>query len=226
MKNIGEAFTFPFKDPDWVPKILLGAFFSLLSIILIGIPVIYGYYIELLQRVRNGEQNPLPEWKDVGIKFITGLKYLVTLLIYFLPMVILFVPVLFVIFISAWNGSPLQEAMSGAAMMVFLFLVAIPYSLFITLLTPIISIQFARNEWISDGLNIGGVFKYFKMFWQDTLIVVLISIGIESLASIGLIFFLVGIFVTSFYAAIVKFHLYGQISRSISGIESRAIVQQ
>ena len=53
MRDIGEAFSFPFRDPNWVSKFLIVAIFVALSILLIGIPVLYGYYLELVQRVRR-----------------------------------------------------------------------------------------------------------------------------------------------------------------------------
>ena len=56
MNTISEAFTFPFKDPNWLTKFFIGAMFVVLSFFLIGIPVLYGYCIEIQQRVRRGEQ--------------------------------------------------------------------------------------------------------------------------------------------------------------------------
>jgi hypothetical protein len=215
MTNISNAFTFPFKDPSWVTKLLIGAIFTFLSILMIGIPVLFGYYVELLQRVRRREPYPLPEWTDVGVKFITGVKYLVTLFVYYLPVVIVLAPVVFLLLVVSVTGSYLQAEIGSAAFMVIILLIVLPYSLFIALLTPIISITFATDERIGSGLRLGFVLRMFRQYWQESLISVLITLGVELLAGIGILFFVIGILITSFYASLVQFHLYGQIGQSI-----------
>ncbi len=215
MKNIGEAFTFPFKDPNWLSKFLLGGIFVLLSCLLIGIPVLFGYYIELIQRMRRNEPQPLPEWSEPGVKFITGFKFLVTLFVYYIPLVVLAVPLFIILIISAVQQSTFAGLFGGATALTVVFLVIIPYSLFITILTPVIAIRFAERESISDGLQIGTILTLFKKHWQDAVIATLITIGVGTLASLGLIFFIVGIFVTSFYASLIRFHMYGQIAQAI-----------
>ncbi len=215
MKNIPEAFTFIFKDPNWIAKVAIGAFFALLSIFLIGIPVIYGYSITLLQHVRRGEQNPLPEWKDVGVLFILGLKYLVTLFVFYLPVAIISLPVIILMFILLTQGLAPLAFIEGSIIFISLLSVIVLYSLFISLLTPIIAVQFAERERISDGLQIPKILRSFKLFWQDVLIVVALCFACDILASLGFIVFIFGVFFTSFYVTLVRFHLYGQISRDI-----------
>ena len=215
MINISEGFTYIFKDPDWIAKILLGAFFTFLSVFLIGIPVVYGYQIELIQRIRHREKYPLPEWKDVGVKFIVGLKYLATLFIYYIPLMLILIPIIFLFLLSFLHGQTILELIDSSAILIIIFLVFLPCSLIITLLTPIISIQFADRERISDGLQIGNVVNIFKKCWQDIIIIVVLCFAIDLLASIGIIFFLVGIFITAFYVSLVKFHLYGQLTLSL-----------
>jgi len=218
VKNISEAFTFIFKDPDWSIKILMGALFTFLSIFLIGIPVVYGYYIELIQRQKRGEKYPLPDWKDVGVKFILGLKYLVTLLIYYIPLMLILIPIFFMILLYLFQGMTFLEFADSSALIIIIFLAVLTYSLIIALMTPIISIQFAERESIGDGLRIGRVVNLFKQCWQDVIVVVALCFAIDLLAGIGIIFFIVGILFTSFYVSLVRFHLYGQIAISLQKI--------
>jgi len=215
MKNIGDSFSFVFKDPNWLSKLLIGAVFTFLSIFLIGIPVIYGYGISLIQRVRKGEQNPLPEWKDVGVLFILGLKYIVTLLIYYIPIVIFMLPIFILLIFSFVKSVTLMAFVQGSIIISISIFFIILYALFIMLITPLISVQFAERESISDGLQIGKVFDRFKYYWKDVLIIFVLCFMLELFASIGLIFFLIGIFFTSFYVTVVRFHLYGQIGHNI-----------
>ena len=221
MTNIGEAFSFPFKDPNWLTKFLVGAVFIILSFILIGIPVLYGYCIELVQRVRRREQFPLPEWNEPGVKFIVGAKFLIALFVYYVPLVIIMIPVVFLFILSSFHVSDFAEVLGSAALLSMIFLFVIPYSLFITWLTPIICVRFAERESIGDALQLGKVFYLFKLRWQDALVAALIAFGVEILAAVGFIFFVVGILFTNFYAHLIRFHLYGQIAQAVE--ESRSI---
>jgi hypothetical protein len=214
MKNISEAFSFPFKDPDWVSKFMLGAIFTALSVVLIGIPVLYGYYIELMQRMSKNEQYPLPEWREVGVKFIVGIKYLIVLLVYYLPMMFVLLPVIFLLIVAGVIGTSAAGALSSFAVLMSVFIIVIPYSLFIAWLTPLISIRYAERESMGDALNLAAVFGLFKFHWQDALLAAVLVFIVKLLSAIGIIFLLVGVLFTSFYASLVAFHLYGQIGQN------------
>jgi hypothetical protein len=219
MKDIGESFRFVFRDPNWFLKLFLGGVFTLLSVLLIGIPVIYGYRIELLKRVHRNEEYPLPEWKDVGILFITGLKYIVTQIIYFLPAMILILPFLGIMIYFLALGTAPDELIGTPPLLALSLLGIAVYSIFILLITPVIAIQFSSRERITDGLNVGMVMRIFKQHWQDVLIVVVLGLALDLVAFIGIFAFIVGIIFTTFYVKIVQFHLYGRIANTLSFTE-------
>jgi hypothetical protein len=213
MVDISDSFKFSFKDSDWISKYLIGCLFSLLSIFVLPIPVLYGYYIELLQKVSNNDPNPLPEWKDPGIKFLTGLKYIAVMIIYYLPLLIILVPTLaLLIIMSIWNshtGNFFESELFG----IFIILSVVPYSIFIYLLQPSITILFSIKESMRDALNIGRVIKLFKIRWEDILVVSVLTVVFDFLAVAGILFFIIGIFFTTFFVQIIRFHMYGQIGR-------------
>jgi hypothetical protein len=211
MKDIGKAFSLPFKDPSWVSKFLIAALFLLLCLIGIGIPVIVGYLIQVTQRVIRREERALPEWNDIGIKFVLGFKYCIAYLIYLIPVFLLLIPVLGLAI--AANASDAPE-MVGALTIVYVFgftLLAIPYSLLLSAILPIIAYRFALREKISDAIDLGTIFRDFRNNWQNTVVVALIAIGIQSFAFVGVIFFLVGIFFTLFYVYLVSAAMHGML---------------
>jgi hypothetical protein len=210
MNDLGKAFSFPFKDPAWVSKFVLAALFMLLAVFLVGIFILAGYLVRVTQRVMRREENVLPEWADVGVMLIVGFKFCVTYLIYLLPMLLLYVPFLIMVVMGKIvdNGASL-ETIAGLYFVVVIFLLVIPYSLVFTLLSPIIAYRFAERERISDALDIGGVFKAFTRNWQSTAVVALIGMGLSSLATIGVVFFIIGILFTIFYAYLVMAYMNG-----------------
>ncbi len=211
MKDLGKAFSFPFKDPGWVPKFLIAALFMILSLFLVGIFILAGYLIQVTQRVMRREEHPLPEWNDIGVKLIIGFKYCVVYVLYLMPIFILMIPVFVLAIIGELANS---SDVVGVIVSVYIFgfiLLTVPYSLALALMLPIISYRFAARERISDALDIGTILRLFRQHWQNTLVVALIGIGIESFAFVGIFFFFIGVLFTLFYTYLVSAHLHGQL---------------
>jgi hypothetical protein len=225
MQNLGISFTFPFKDQRWLSKFLLAALFMLLSILVVGIFFLLGYYVQVIQRVIRKDENPMPEWDEMGEKFVLGFKYFVVYLVYFIPVILLYVLFLAAVIAASLSGG--QEISTLINIMsILLVIILLPYTLALSVLTPIISARFAATESISEALDIAGIVRQFKMNWQNAIIVALITVGIQSFAAVGLIVLIVGIFFTLFYSYLASAHMAGllyldsmekaQVAQSIS----------
>jgi hypothetical protein len=209
--DISSAFAAPFKDPDWGKKFLIGALIVLTCLFGVGFFLLAGYYIELTRRVMRREEIPLPEWKDLGVKFVVGFKYAVTMLVYILPIILLAIPLVVLVIISIAND---PDGAPGFLASIYLFgyvLLVVPYSLLLSLVTPIIAYKFAERENIGDALDVGEVLRLFKTHWESTLVVALLVIGIESLSGIGVFAAFVGVLFTLFYVYLVSAYLHGQL---------------
>ena len=214
MRDFGKAFSFAFKDPQWFGKFALAALWMLLALVGIGIVMIAGYLMQLTQRVIKGEQPELPRWDNLGEKFVLGLKYCIVYIVYLLPVLILMLPV---IPLAVTGGGQDASDVVGVMMVIYLFgviLIMIPYSLAVSALIPIITYRLAIRERMSDALDIGAVFRDFRNNWQNTIIVALVAVGLQSFAGIGLLFFGVGIFFTLFYSYIVSAYLCAVLYRN------------
>jgi hypothetical protein len=217
MKDLGKAFSFPFKDPSWVTKFIVAAIFILLAFALVGLFIVAGYLVQVTQRVMRRDPQPLPEWTDIGVKFVVGFKFCMVYLIYLLPIFILILPIMVLAVLGEMSD---QKDLFGIVSAVYTFgmmLIIIPYSLLLTLAMPIISYRFAENERIVDALDIGAIANTFKKHWQSTLVVALIAAGIQSLASVGVIFFFIGVLFTLFYAYLVTAYLNGALAVEQTG---------
>ncbi len=87
--NSQSILAFPFRDPQWVKKTLLGAVISLAGIVIPILPwiVVWGYISETIRRVHAGELEPaLPEWSDLSGLLNKGLRMFGAVFIYMLPM--------------------------------------------------------------------------------------------------------------------------------------------
>ena len=66
--DIAKAFTFVTEDERWVGKIGIAALITLLSFLIIPIPLLVGYMVGVVRNVKDGVVNPMPEW-DRAVQF-------------------------------------------------------------------------------------------------------------------------------------------------------------
>lgn len=72
--DFAQCFRFALDDPDWIKKMLFGGLFALLSILIVGIFFVAGYFVRFFRRVVAGDARPMPDWDDLGGIFNDGLK--------------------------------------------------------------------------------------------------------------------------------------------------------
>ena len=219
MKDIGAAFKFQFQDPNWVSKMLLGALFEFLSILLIGSWIVMGYQVEVIQRVMRKEERALPEWDRLSEKLLRGIKLFVISIIYYIPLGLIIVPLMFFVGLSSTFHSHDVEALSGFTALSAVIFIIIPYALFVSVLMPVIYLEFSRNERMGDALNVPAVLKFFGRNLGNVILLALIMLVVNILSAFGLLLCIVGIFFTSFYAKLVSAHLTGQLY--LASVESQ-----
>ncbi len=194
MDNIGRSFTYMFEDPEWLQKILVGAVFVLLSFILIGIPFLLGYVLQLVRNVSNGNPLPLPAWDELGEKFTKGLLFFVVIVIWAIPLIIIH----FILAMIPCLGWIASVALSIAFAMVM----------------PYIYVRFARSGNIADAFDFAGMIAFLTQNTVNLLLVALLSIVFGILASLGFIALIIGYFFTAFWAQLGIGYLYGEVVRT------------
>lgn len=189
MINYTKAFSFMFEDKNWPVKIVLGAVFNLLSLVLIGIPFILGYLLELAKNSSEGKEIPLPEWDKLGDKFTRGLIYLIILIVYSIPgMILSFIPCI------KYCLGPL-------------YFLALMFAL------PYITLKYAKTGSFEEAFRFNDMFEFVKQHLNNLVMVVLLSIALQIIASFGVLALVVGVFFTCFWASLAVYYLYGKVYR-------------
>ena len=189
MQNVGRAFSFMFEDKNWVVKIILGAVFNLLMLVLVGIPFVLGYLLELAKNSSEGKELPLPEWDKLGDKFVRGLIYLVILIIYSIPgMILSFIPCV------KFCLGPL-------------------YFLALAFVLPYITVKYAQTGSFEEVFRFNEIIDFVKANLNNLVIVVLLSIALVIIALFGMLALVVGVFFAGFWAFLAIAYLYGQVYR-------------
>ena len=187
--QVGRAFSFMFEDKNWVVKIILGAVFNLLTLVLIGIPFVLGYLLEVAKNSSEGKELPLPEWDKLGDKFVRGLIYLVILIIYSIPgMILSFIPCV------KFCLGPL-------------------YFLALAFVLPYITVKYAQTGSFEEVFRFNEIIEFVKNNLSNLVIVILLTIALQIIATFGVLALVVGIFFTMFWADLGIFYLYGQVYR-------------
>jgi hypothetical protein len=200
--DIGRSINYVFQDPEWIKKVLIG---GLLSIIPIVNLISVGYAMRTTRRIAMGTEVPLPEWDDFGGDLVRGLKLLVVIFVWMLP---LWVLICVSLGITGLIGNDLGFRLASPFFcLVFLFSVALG------LIYPLLIGRVAQSEQISDGLDFGAVLADARRYPKELLIILVVYLTVSFVAGFGVILCGIGVFFTSFIAFLIYAHLIGQIRR-------------
>ncbi len=197
---LGEAFDYAQEGlvGKWMKWLLL-----LVATILLSLPLL-GYSLKILR----GEK-PSPEVSDWGTLFIDGIKYVVILLIYCIPLFIIGVISIVPLGLAILSGQPAAVlAAIGAALVGFLVFLIV--AIIIALIACIGVIRFARTGSMGEAFNFSAILATIgRIGWLSyifALIIMIIIIGIvqaigSAIPYIGqLLLFLITPFIVMFEA--------------------------
>lgn len=212
--DIGRAFNYPRVDQEWLSKM---GWFALWALLVVTSPACVGYSIECSRRVADGEEECLPSWDGrFGEYWMDGLRYLVAMFAYAIPMYIL-MGIMFAVGIAGGvavgdgNGEAVAPLM-GMAINVVSFL----YQIGICFVLPALVVSLIRDNSFGAGFAFGRMLETIKRdFGQYCLCAVLVYVG-QMLGGLGVLACGIGIFFTIPYFTLVCAHLVGQLARNES----------
>ena len=207
--DIGKAFGYVFEDEDWIVKILIGGLFVFLSPLLIGIPFLLGYMAETVRNVMRDEPRPLPEWSDLGDKFVKGLILTVVAIVYALPIILL---ACLMGIVSLAAGDRGGEGVRSVALCVQCL--SSLWGLLVAIVFPAAVIRYAESGEFSAAFRFGEIFSLITANIGNYIVALLLGwVVLPIIAGFGTILCFVGVLFTTFWAYLVAAHLWGQVGR-------------
>lgn len=225
--NIIKAMTFLFEDREWAAKTLIAAIVSYVPILNLAW---IGYLSEVTRNVSHEEPESLPEWSDLGTKFISGLKFFAASIVYSLPVIILLI-IPFFGFILGFL--PEEENLQTYAISAFgvgvfvIFCCFMIYFLLLSLYLPGVFINYSEKNTFSSCFEFKRIIQIISRNLADYLLALVAaiaaSLGIGFLVSvISLLFvwiicigwillFVIGA-VTNVWIGAATAHLLGQVA--------------
>lgn len=198
MERVGDAFVWPFRDPDWLNKILI---MGLIQIIPIVGPITgLGWMLEALHKLRAGEERlPPANFDHLGRGFGLFVVYLVYYGVVAVVGAALYVPATVILAQQGKDSAnPLLVAI-GIGVLLLAFSVITLGSLLLTFLTPSIVLAFDSGG-IVGGLRLGEVLRRARASLTNTLVAGLMLIAAGLVGQLGSIACFIGIFFTLAYA--------------------------
>ena len=212
--DFGKPFSFVFEDPRWLQKILIGGLFYLAGFLIIGWFFILGYCAKLARNVMNGEQQPLPEWDDLGGFFAEGLRLVGVFLVYIFPIIVmaimLGIPAAIVGAMNDGEGAAEALASGFAGCMACLL---VPISLGITFWIPGALLRVVSEERFSAAFEFGAIWQFIRENVGNYLLAIAVYIVARFLGGFGILLFCIGVIFTGFWSMLITTHAFAQVWR-------------
>jgi len=187
MLDVGKAFSLLFADKRWLEKWLVGALLHIAACLIVGIPFLLGYLLEVARRAMDAEVFELPEWNNYwGVYFGPGLVFFIIIIICFLPAVFL-------------------RMISGC--------LVLPYLLLVGFTLPVITFRFAMTGDLASAFRFREIFDFIQNNAANLVVVWFVGLLALVVASFGILAFLIGICFSAFWAEVAMFYLAGSLAR-------------
>jgi len=226
--DVGKSIRFIFEDKQWFSKVLIGSLILLVSIPLtfvlvgfLGLAIVTGYSLDVLRNVRAGSARPLPEWRDRwGEWLIEGLKLLLILFVWSLPLIVL--NVFTGIGDSMLNLNSGLLNLSGGMMIAVTSCLMLLWGIAVALVTPAIYLRLADTRDMSSGFQFNAIYVWTRDNIGDVVIAVILStlltLAFVLVGSvIGILLCGIGLALTlpaaTMLGTLVTVHLYAQIGQ-------------
>ncbi|MGB8253230.1 MAG: DUF4013 domain-containing protein [Anaerolineaceae bacterium] len=239
-QNLITVFKYPFTDPRWFQKMLVGALLVLASMIIWVIPSVFvtGYLSRISRRIISGDgQAALPEWDDWGKLFVDGIKLVGVSIIYSIPLLISILATYAMMFIpyigmlssmSDWSGHGMNNGFPSSFFLIFLMYPMMGVGILISLVTavflpPALMHVIARDSF-SAGFHFSDWWKVFRANLGGFMIANLITLA--NLTVLYLVTYILMMTIilgclsplvtiaTSIYLGALTFTLYAQAYRT------------
>ncbi len=205
--DFGLAFSFVFKDPNWLKKIAIISLVALIPIL--GQIVVFGWALQISKRVMNHDPNPLPDL-DFGGDLTRGFMGIVIGFVYTLPITLFSGVISFFSAVLENSGGDETAVAIFSIVSICLGLFSFIFGLIVGLLLPAALTRYLEKESIGAAFDFIEVFKKVQLNLGTYFIVLLGTIVAGFIAPLGLIACVIGVMLTYTYSLAIMGHFYGQ----------------
>jgi hypothetical protein len=180
--EIGEIISDAVKFPssDWKKVLILGVFF-LLSMVLIGIFFVSGYFLRIIKSTLAG-YDELPEFDEWGGMFIDGLKVIVVSIVYMIiPTIVILIGVFASLSTISYSSSTITDPTIFFGLISFTAIIGGILALIFALVAYVAIVNMALYDEIGAAFRFSEILERISMIgWGKYIIwyIIMIIIGI------------------------------------------------
>lgn len=198
MERIGDAFNWPFRDPEWASKIAIVGLILLVPIV--GQINGLGWMLASLDRLRAGEERlPPANFDHLG----RGVQLFLVLLVYSLALAVvgalLYAPAVVILSVQGRGSANALLVLLALVLIALAVSVVTLGSLALTFAMPSIALAVDRGGFAA-GLHLGQLVARTRVSLVNTLIAGLMLIAAGLVGQLGAAVCLIGVVFTSAYA--------------------------
>lgn len=202
-QHFNEILRYPISGKDWLVRVALqGAVLMLLCPFLVGIPLLTGLMVAHTKRGIDGS-NDYPNW-EWGTYWNLGWKAIAVNFLYYLPILALIgiylITIVLPLFIAAVTKTPevaTVSGMFGMMGMMIIYPMLFLYAIFYAAVQMAVSPKLAAGASLNATLQFKGyIWPYLKANVLNMLLVYLIGYLASLVASLGVLFMFIGVFLT------------------------------
>jgi hypothetical protein len=198
MDRVGDAFVWPFRDPEWIQKIVIIGLISLIPIV--GGINGTGWMMATIRRLRVGEER-LPPGNFAYLW--PGFQLFVVLLVYYLAVLVaagvLFVPALLLLSAQAKPGGSGWLVLLGIALLLMAFGVTLLGSLAMYCVFPAITLG-VLDAGMGGGFALPSILRRTSRHPTNTLLAGLMLLAAGFIGGLGIYVVYVGLVITLPYS--------------------------
>jgi len=195
MERITEAFVWPFRDPEWLPKVAIMGVILLIPIV--GSINALGWMLATLDRLRAGEERlPPANFDYLGRGFRLFVVNVVYYLVLLLIAAVVYLPAVLILDAEGRSSPNAALVAVGTSLSLLTFGILSLGSLVLTFATPPIVLEFTRGG-IPGGLRVAAVAMAMRKSPVNTVIAGLMLVAVQFIAGLGFFVCIIGVFFTS-----------------------------
>jgi Protein of unknown function (DUF4013) len=199
LDRIGDAFVWPFRDPDWLAKIAVMGLILLIPIV--GAINGLGWMLTMIDRLRAGDERlPPANFDYLGRGVQLFVVYIVYYGVLFLLGAVLYVPAIVILSQQGHHDAANGFLVAlGVGLILLTFSVITLGSLALTFAMPAIVLA-VNLHGVEAGLQVGEIVRRMRLSPINTLIAGLMLIAAGFIGQLGSFACFVGVIFTSAYA--------------------------
>ena len=198
MDRVGDALVWPFRDPEWLEKLVIIGLISLIP--LVGGINANGWMMAAVRRLRDGDERLPP----AGFGYLwPGFQLFVVLVVYALGLLVLaavpFLPGVLLLSSQSSSSTNWLLVVSGVALLLLGFGIMLIGSLAFFFITPAIVLA-TLDGGVGGGLAIAGIWRRIRDTPAYTLLAGLMLVAANFIGGLGIYALVVGIIFTFPYS--------------------------